>query len=173
MQQTLLAEKIFYQELGEQLRSYSSNQRETCWWLGSGSSGNSKRLNYACILKIKPHLLMHWMTKGERQRNTHMHTNTHTESKINSKFWLSFSFLVCSFCFAFCSFEPLEDSHCCLTSWGRFSIISSQSMNSSVCTCLCSIFYTNEKYHEKTIFGIILFFFLFKCILEFPPNYRV
>lgn len=120
MQQTLLAEKIFYQELGEQLRSYSSNQRETWWWLRSGSSGNSKWLNYACILKIKLHLLMHWTTKGERQRNTHLHTSTHTESKINSKFWLSFSFLVCSFCFAFCSFEPLEDSHCCLTSWGRF-----------------------------------------------------
>ena len=52
----------------------------------------------------------------EEGRETEKYTHAHTESKINSQFWLSFSFLVCLFCFAFCSFEPLEDSHCCLTS---------------------------------------------------------
>ena len=117
-------------------------------------------MNHACILKIKPQLLMHWMRKRERQRNTHMHTSTHIESKINSKVSLLFSFLVCSFCFAFCSFEPLEDSHCCLTSWGRFSIISSQSMNSSVCTRLCSIFYANWTMKKKPYSGSYFFFSL-------------
>lgn len=141
MQQTHLAEKIFYQELGEQLRSYPSNWRETWWWLRSGSSENSKWLNYGCILKIKPHLLMHWMRKGERQRNTHMHTCTH---RVKNKFTI----LVIIFLFG------LFILLCILFFWaiGRQSLLFNE---------LRKIFYNLLTVYEFICMYMIVFYFLY------------